>query len=73
MRSFGGSWKPRVRPGSTWRRWNWGDVIAGKASGPHTAPEQITICDLTGTGAQDTAIATHALAVAGAAGSRISI
>ena len=49
-----------------------GDVIAGKAPG-RTAPDQITLCDLTGTGAQDTAIAAHALAVAGQAGSRIAL
>lgn len=38
-----------------------GDIIAGKHPG-RTDREQITICDLTGTGVQDTAIATHALA-----------
>ena len=32
------------------------------------AESDITICDLTGTGAQDTAIATHALAAARRAG-----
>lgn len=35
-----------------------GDVIAGKTPG-RRAQTDITICDLTGTGAQDTAIATH--------------
>ncbi|MCW2306967.1 cyclodeaminase [Rhodobium gokarnense] len=35
-----------------------GEVIARKS------PSDVTICDLTGTGAQDTAIATHARAVA---------
>lgn len=38
-----------------------GQVIAKTHPG-RTSPDQITICDLTGTGAQDTAIATHALA-----------
>lgn len=38
-----------------------GDIIAGKHPG-RTDREQTTICDLTGTGVQDTAIATHALA-----------
>ncbi|MGR3250985.1 MAG: cyclodeaminase [Paracoccus sp. (in: a-proteobacteria)] len=38
-----------------------GDIIAGKHPG-RTDRDQITICDLTGTGVQDTAIATHALA-----------
>lgn len=38
-----------------------GQIIAGQRPG-RTSPEQITICDLTGTGVQDTAIATHALA-----------
>ncbi len=37
-----------------------GEVIAGTAPG-RTSPEAITICDLTGTGVQDTAIATFAL------------
>ena len=36
-----------------------GDVVAGKHPG-RTSPEQITIADLTGTGLQDTAIATLA-------------
>jgi ectoine utilization protein EutC len=49
-----------------------GDVITGKCPG-RTAPDQITICDLTGTGAQDTAIATHAAALVKAAGSGIKI
>ena len=38
-----------------------GQVIAKTHPG-RTSPDQMTICDLTGTGAQDTAIATHALA-----------
>lgn len=38
-----------------------GDIIAGHHPG-RTSPDQITIADLTGTGVQDTAIATHALA-----------
>jgi ornithine cyclodeaminase len=33
-----------------------------------TSEEEITICDLTGTGAQDTAIASHALQAAKSAG-----
>ncbi|WP_104020385.1 cyclodeaminase [Roseovarius nitratireducens] len=37
-----------------------GDVIRGRARGRRDADE-ITICDLTGTGAQDTAIATHVM------------
>jgi ornithine cyclodeaminase len=49
-----------------------GAVVTGAASG-RTSESQITICDLTGTGAQDTAMATHALAVAGAAGVRIAV
>jgi ornithine cyclodeaminase len=36
-----------------------GQIIAGQRPG-RTAPEQITLCDLTGTGAQDTAIASLA-------------
>lgn len=36
-----------------------GDIVAGKTPG-RTSPDQITIADLTGTGVQDTAIATFA-------------
>jgi ornithine cyclodeaminase len=36
-----------------------GDIVSGKATG-REAPDDITICDLTGTGIQDTAIATMA-------------
>jgi ornithine cyclodeaminase len=38
-----------------------------------TSDAEITVCDLTGTGAQDTAIATHAFGVAMAAGAGIHI
>ena len=38
-----------------------GDIVLGRHPG-RTDPDQITIADLTGTGVQDTAIATHALA-----------
>lgn len=44
-----------------------GAIVAGQASGRRD-DRDITICDLTGTGAQDTAIATHALQAARAAG-----
>jgi ornithine cyclodeaminase len=46
-----------------------GQIIAGQAPG-RTSPEAITLCDLTGTGVQDTAIATlaHARAIAAGAG-----
>jgi ornithine cyclodeaminase len=44
-----------------------GDVVAGLASG-RTAERQITVADLTGTGVQDTAIATLAYRRARAAG-----
>lgn len=37
-----------------------GGVVRGRAQG-RTATEEITICDLTGTGVQDTAIATHVM------------
>ena len=47
-----------------------GEIIAGTAQG-RTSPDQITICDLTGTGAQDTAIANYALKSIGNAGTRI--
>jgi ornithine cyclodeaminase len=44
-----------------------GEVIAGRAAG-RTSERDVTLCDLTGTGAQDTAIATLAIARARAAG-----
>ena len=44
-----------------------GDIVAGNAPG-RPSPEAITICDLTGTGLQDTAIATFARQRAEAAG-----
>ncbi|TYB82152.1 cyclodeaminase [Maritimibacter fusiformis] len=47
-----------------------GEVITGTHPG-RTAQDQITICDLTGTGAQDTAIASHAAGVLGDAGTVI--
>ncbi len=45
-----------------------GAVVAGQAPG-RSDPAAVTLCDLTGTGAQDTAIATHARRVAEQAGS----
>ncbi len=47
-----------------------GEVITGTRPG-RTAPGDITICDLTGTGVQDTAIATHVRARFGSAGTII--
>jgi len=44
-----------------------GEIVAGRKPGRRSADE-ITVCDLTGTGVQDTAIATHALRVARASG-----
>ncbi|MGC9418571.1 MAG: cyclodeaminase [Rhodovulum sp.] len=49
-----------------------GQVVTGAHPG-RTDEAQVTICDLTGTGAQDTAIATHALTAAHAAGAGIRI
>lgn len=49
-----------------------GDVIAGKAPGRKSAGD-ITLADLTGTGAQDTAIATHAVKLAARAGAGTAI
>jgi ornithine cyclodeaminase len=43
-----------------------GEIIEGRRG--RTSEEEITICDLTGTGAQDTAIASHALKRAKSAG-----
>ena len=47
-----------------------GEVIGGTRPG-RQAETDITICDLTGTGAQDTAIATHVRAIMGDAGTSI--
>ena len=47
-----------------------GEVIAGRKPG-RTSQEAVTICDLTGTGAQDTAIATHVRKQFGEAGTLI--
>ena len=44
-----------------------GEIVTGARRG-RVGDDQITICDLTGTGAQDTAIATHAVAAAAAVG-----
>lgn len=49
-----------------------GQIVTGEAAG-RSSDAQITICDLTGTGAQDTAIATHAAAMIRAAGSGMKI
>jgi ornithine cyclodeaminase len=44
-----------------------GDILSGKAKG-RSSDTQLTLCDLTGTGAQDTAIAAHVLPLLGDAG-----
>ncbi|MEK1870258.1 MAG: ornithine cyclodeaminase family protein, partial [Ensifer adhaerens] len=44
-----------------------GEIVAGRTPG-RSGPEQITVADLTGTGIQDTAIATLAGARAAMAG-----
>jgi ectoine utilization protein EutC len=48
-----------------------GEIIAGRRG--RTSDQEITICDLTGTGVQDTAIATHAMKTAKAAGTGMVI
>lgn len=53
--------------------WNAGDppelgaILTGKAGG-RSSEDEVTICDLTGTGAQDTAIAAHVIGILGEAG-----
>ena len=47
-----------------------GQIISGSATG-RSSESDITICDLTGTGAQDTAIASHVHSVLGNAGAII--
>ena len=49
-----------------------GEIVAGARTG-RARDDQVTICDLTGTGAQDTAIATFALARAREAGAGSSL
>ena len=49
-----------------------GDIAAGKSAG-RRSPADITICDLTGTGIQDTAIATYARERADAADAGLTI
>lgn len=49
-----------------------GAIVTGEKKG-RTSDDQITICDLTGTGAQDTAIATFAVEAARKAGAGSSI
>ena len=49
-----------------------GDICAGRSPG-RIGDSEITVCDLTGTGVQDTAIATHAYAVARKAGAGLTI
>ncbi len=44
-----------------------GEICAGRKPGRGSEAE-ITLCDLTGTGVQDTAIATHAAAIAASRG-----
>lgn len=44
-----------------------GQVVTGQRAG-RTDPAQVTVCDLTGTGVQDTAIASFALGQLGDAG-----
>jgi ornithine cyclodeaminase len=44
-----------------------GDIVSGRAPG-RLEEHGITLCDLTGTGAQDTAIAAHVLPLLGNAG-----
>lgn len=49
-----------------------GEICAGKSPG-RTEDDEVTVCDLTGTGVQDTAIATHAFARAREAGAGLTI
>lgn len=49
-----------------------GEIVTGGRAG-RNSDDQVTICDLTGTGAQDTAIATHALDAARKAGAGSTI
>jgi ornithine cyclodeaminase len=55
-----GAWKGGTPP-------ELGELVTGAKPG-RTSDDQVTICDLTGTGAQDTAIATFAVAAAARAG-----
>lgn len=48
-----------------------GEIIAGSSTG-RRSEDDLTICDLTGTGAQDTAIASHVFSRIGTAGTSIA-
>ena len=49
-----------------------GEICAGRSPG-RSENDKVTVCDLTGTGVQDTAIATHAFARAREAGAGLTI
>ncbi len=49
-----------------------GEIVTRARPG-RPSEDAVTLCDLTGTGAQDTAIATHALAAAAGRGTRIAV
>src|SRR3546814_368569 len=49
-----------------------GEIAAGLKPGRRT-DDEVTVCDLTGTGVQDTAIASHALCVARARGAGMTV
>lgn len=49
-----------------------GEIAAGLKPG-RRSEDEVTVCDLTGTGVQDTAIATHALRVARARGAGLTV
>jgi ornithine cyclodeaminase len=61
-----GEMRAAIAAGSVPRDWQvdeLGEICAGRKPG-RLSPDEITVCDLTGTGVQDTAIASHALNVA---------
>lgn len=60
-----GTWQGGIPP-------ELGEIVAGRHAG-RVSDEQITICDLTGTGAQDTAIANYAVEAGRRSGSGSSI
>jgi len=60
-----GAWKKGTPP-------ELGEIVTGARPG-RTSDDQVTICDLTGTGAQDTAIASLAAAAAATAGIGVTI
>jgi len=70
-----GELRPAIAAGAVPADWpvdELGEIAAGLKPG-RRSDDEVTVCDLTGTGVQDTAIATHALRVARARGAGLTV